>query len=337
MTDTPIKTALIGLGRIGRLHADNLAAHPRFHLAAIHDPDPAAAQEIAAKHTVPIAATVADLLSDPAIAAVLIASPTATHCDLIEQAAQAGKAILCEKPLHLNTARARRCLSTLAAGPAPIFQIGFNRRHDPGHAAVIARVKAGDIGQLEKVIITSRDPHPPSVAYLAASGGLFHDMMIHDFDTARALLPEEPVRLIAAGAALSATCRQANDIDTAMVILQTESGVLCHINCSRRAVYGYDQRIEAFGDGGMLLSNNRTQTQTEWYNGAATAVREPLLNFFVDRYADSFRLQLDAFAAAVTGAAAPHPSLTDGMKALLLADAARESLQTGKWATVPES
>lgn len=329
-----INTALIGLGRIGRLHADNLMAHPRFRLCCVYDTDEQLARTVARQYELTVASDAAAIFADAAINAVVIASPTATHCDLIEQAAQAGQAILCEKPVDLDSRRARQCAAVLADLTAPVVQIGFNRRFDPGHAALIKRVKDGDIGALEKVIITSRDPDLPSADYLAASGGLFHDMMIHDFDMARALLPQEPARVFTAAAALAApaVCEQVGDVDTAMAILQTDSGILCHINCSRRAVYGYDQRLEAFGSAGMLLSNNRTQTPLEWSHRAATACREPLLNFFMQRYADSYALQLDAFAAAAGGEAAPSPDFTDGLRALQLADAAREAMQSGQWA-----
>ncbi len=332
-----INIALIGLGRIGQLHALNLAAHPQFSLASVYDISTDVANDTAQKYNTVVALSTDEIFADANIAAVMIASATATHCDLIEQAVHAGKAVLCEKPLDLDSARVHRATETLADYPQAIVQIGFNRRFDPGHAALIARTHTGDIGTIEKLIITSRDPGMPPAAYLTASGGLFHDMMIHDFDIARAVLNEEPIAVCAAGSALVApdACTAANDVDTAMVILQTASGALCHINCSRRAVYGYDQRIEAFGSEGMLISGNRTATQVEAYNAQCSANREPLLNFFTDRYADSYRLQLDHFAAAVREETSPQPSFADGTRALLLADAARTSLADGGWVTLP--
>ena len=210
-------------------------------------------------------------------------------------------------------------------------QSGFNRRHDPGHSQLQKRVAAGDIGKLEKLIITSRDPGLPSENILRASGGLFADMMIHDFDMARFVLGEEPVMVFAAGAALtSPLVKDIGDIDTAMVIMQTASGVLCTINCSRRAVYGYDQRIEAFGSGGMLISENRTATNIKAHTAKTTSAAEPLLHFFTDRYADSYRLQLDTFAAAVCGKCAPMPTFQDGTRAQTLAEAAAKSMRENK-------
>ena len=330
-----ISIALIGLGRIGRLHAENLAAHPKFSLACVYDIDADTAAAVAQEYNTTAACAADDIFADPAIAAVFIASATATHCDFIEQAVNADKAVLCEKPLDLDPARVRRTADKIAAKPQAVVQIGFNRRFDPGHATLIARTRAGEIGAVEKLLITSRDPAPPPPAYLAASGGLFHDMMIHDFDMARAVLDEEPTAVCAAGSALVApeTCAVANDVDTAMALLQTAGGTLCHINCSRRAVYGYDQRVEVFGSDGMLISDNRTATQVQAYGAHYSGRREPLLHFFTDRYGESYRLQLDAFAAAVHGEAEAQPSFTDGARALFLADAARKSLINGGWVT----
>lgn len=326
------------------MHAVNLAAHSRFHLAAVFDSNADAAQKTAnACNTNAMVTTTAnDIFNNDALDAVFIASSTPTHCDYIVQAVQAGKAVLCEKPLDLDITRIQRCADELAALPnVPPLQLGFNRRFDPGHAAVINSVRDGELGELgelgalEKLIITSRDPAPPPAAYIATSGGIYRDMMIHDFDLARALLPQEPTRLFAADARLFMPADVAgDDADTAMVIMQTDGGVLCHINCSRRAAYGYDQRVEAFGAKGMLISGNRTATQVERHNAQATAAREPLLNFFIERYAESYRHQLDAFAEAVTNQTAATPSFEDGRRALILANAAEESRRRGCWVDI---
>ena len=315
------------------MHAANLAAHPRFNLTTVFDANAAAAQKTANKCNADTAAVAEDLFNDDKLEAVFIASSTLTHCDYILRAAQTGKAILCEKPLDLDINRIQHCAGELAMlSDIPPLQIGFNRRFDPGHAAVIQRVRSGEIGALEKLIITSRDPAPPSADYLAASGGIYRDMMIHDFDLARALLPQEPARLFAADARLFIPEADApDDADTAMVVIQTAGGALCHINCSRRAVYGYDQRVEAFGAKGMLISGNRTATQVEAHNAQASASHEPLLNFFVERYADSYRCQLDAFADAVARRTTATPSFEDGWRALILANAAEESRRRGCW------
>lgn len=326
-----MKIGLIGAGRIGVVHAAALAQHDKLELTAVYDVDAAAAARCALQHGAAVAESAEAMVGDAAIDGVLIASATATHCDMIESAARAGKRILCEKPLHMSIDRVRQCKSTLDKIGVAAVQLGFNRRFDPGHAALIARVRAGEVGKVEKVIISSRDPDFPSVDYLRASGGLFHDMMIHDFDMARAVLAAEPTRVFAVGAALAAPdiCAQAGDVDTAMAVLQTAGGALCHINCSRRAVYGYDQRIEAFGGGGMLISGNRAATAVESFTASATAAREPLLNFFLERYAESYHHQLSAFAGD-----AAAPTFADGAQALIIANAARESAQRGAWVDI---
>ena len=330
-----IRIGLIGAGRIGAMHAENLAAHPRFCLTAIYDSNAAAAKAAAEKCGVATAESADAIFDDRSLGAVFVASDTRTHCDYLLRAARANKAALCEKPLDLDIGRVEKCRAELReVANAPPILLGFNRRFDPGHAALIERVGRGDIGDLEKLVITSRDPDIAAAAYIKVSGGLFRDMMIHDFDMARAILPAEPVRVFAAGAALVApdVCEAADDVDTAMAILQTEGGALCHINCSRRAVYGYDQRVEAFGSGGMLISCNRPADNVESFHAGATSARAPLLNFFIDRYADSYRLQLDAFADAVESGRPPSPSFEDGRRALMLADAAEHSRRSGQWA-----
>ena len=329
-----IGIALLGAGRIGAMHARHIAAHPRARLSAVYDAEGSAAAAVAAQCGAPAADRAAPALD--AADAVLIASPTATHCDYIELAAAAGKPALCEKPPGLDIARVEQCRQKLAAlGGDAIVQLGFNRRFDPGHAELAARAASGELGRLEKLIITSRDPAPPPADYWAVSGGLFRDMMIHDFDLARFVLGEEPAQVFAAGGALVAPdiCARCDDVDTAMVILRAASGALCHINCSRRAAYGYDQRVEAFGAHGMLISDNRAATAVTRH-GADGARRGPLPHFFIERYAESYRRQLDAFVAAVENRRPAAPSFEDGRRALLLANAAEKALRRGQWAEV---
>ena len=325
-----LRFALIGAGRIGRLHADNVNANPAARLVSVYDINPAAATEVASKHGAKVALTVDAALGDPEVDAVLIASSTDTHVDLITRAAKAGKAVLCEKPIDLSIERVERCRQEIADCRVPV-QIGFNRRWDPSHRAVAEAVHKGEIGALEQVIITSRDPGMPPVNYLKGSGGIFRDMMIHDFDLARYVLGEEPVEVTASGSGLvDPEIVTIGDIDSAMVIMKTASGKLCHINNSRRAIYGYDQRVEAFGSGGMVISNNRTATTVERFHLTATHVREPLLNFFIDRYSEAYRHQINAFIDAVNAGRQPTPGFEDGRRALLLADAALASLNTGR-------
>ena len=324
-----VSFALFGAGRIGRMHADNLAKNPDADLAYVYDVNQAAAAEAAAKHGAKVAADVAEALDDPALDAVLIASSTNTHVDLMTAAAKAGKAVLCEKPIDLDIARVDRCWAEIGALGVPI-QVGFNRRFDPTHRALRAALDAGEAGRVEQLVISSRDPGPPPLEYLKVSGGLFRDMMIHDFDLARFLLGEEPVEVTAMGSVLvDPAIGQIGDVDSAMVMMKTAEGTLCHINCSRRAVYGYDQRAEAFGAKGMLLSNNRTATMLERYGADATAAREPLLNFFMERYTESYLNEIDDFIEMVKTGRPVTVGFEDGRRALILADAALESYKTG--------
>lgn len=325
-----LRFALLGAGRIGRVHADNMAPNPNAKLAYVYDVNAKSAHEVAERHGAKVAPDVDAALSDPTVNAVLIASSTDTHVDLITRAAKAGKAVLCEKPIDLDIGRVDRCRMEIADCRVPI-QIGFNRRYDPGHRGVFDAVRRGEIGSIEQLVITSRDSSPPPASYVKASGGLFRDMMIHDFDMARFVLGDDPVEVSAYGSALvDPAIGAAGDVDSAMVIMKTAAGVLCHINCSRRASYGYDQRVEAFGSQGMVVSNNRTATNVERCTATATGVREPLLNFFIDRYVDAYRNQLNDFIDAVNTGREPSPGFEDGRRALVLADAAQESLRSGR-------
>jgi len=213
--------------------------------------------------------------------------------------------------------------------------IGFNRRFDPTNRAIEAAIGRGEVGEVEQIVITSRDPAPPPLSYIKVSGGLFRDMMIHDFDLARWLLGAEPVEVVA-----KASCRvdpkiaRAGDVDGAMVILKTRNGTLCHINNSRRATYGYDQRVEVFGSKGMVRSDNLRPTAILTSNERATDSRDVLLPFFVERYAQSYRHEIDDFIDAVLSRRKPSVGAEDGRRALLLADAALQSHRTGKTVTV---
>ena len=321
--------ALFGAGRIGQLHAANIAANPRSHLSYVYDVDQSLAAEVAHANGAAVSGDVESMLADGNVDAVLIASSTDTHVDLIAQSALAGKAILCEKPIDLDIDRVDRCWAQIKDCSVPI-QIGFNRRFDPSHRGVIDAVHNGEIGRLEQVIITSRDPAPPPADYLKRSGGLFRDMMIHDFDLARCILGAEPVEISAmATVMVDQAIGQLGDVDTAMVTLMTAGGVLCHINNSRRAVYGYDQRVEAFGAKGMVQSENLRPNSVRRYGATTTGSRDPLLHFFIERYQQAYVAELDAFIDTVNGAGQSPVSFEDGRRALLLADAAYRSLRSG--------
>ena len=326
--DQSIGFCQFGAGRIGQIHAANIAAHPGAELRYVVDVDNEAALALAARHGAETATAEAALAAS-GTDAVIIASSTATHAALIEAAARAGKAIFCEKPIDLSLERVERCLELVVA-TGVTFQIGFNRRFDPSFAALHEQLRAGRIGKIEMVTITSRDPAPPPLAYVEVSGGLFRDMMIHDLDIARWLLGVEPVELYAAASCLVEPAIGAlGDVDTATVTLKTADGVLCLITNSRRAVYGYDQRLEVLGAEGMLRVENRRPTALELSDRLAVSRDKPL-DFFLERYADSYRRELDHFIGCLTEDGTPAVSARDGWAALYLAEAALQSWQSGR-------
>ena len=320
-----LKIAVIGAGRIGQIHARNVAAHPNALLAGIADPDLAAAERLA----LTTGSTTIGLDSAFLADAVMICSPTTTHANYIEHAATAGKPTFCEKPIDLSAQRVRACLDAVKRAGIPLM-IGFNRRFDTQFGALKRRLDDGEIGSLELLTITSRDPAPPPLGYIATSGGLFRDMMIHDLDLARYFLGEEPVELFATASSLvDPAIGEAGDVDTAVVALKTAGGRLCQISNSRRAVYGYDQRIELHGSQGMLRVGNMTATTVELANGGGFR-SDPALAFFLERYAAAYRAELDAFIGSVLAGTMPKPDGDDGLRALMLADAATQSAQSGQ-------
>jgi myo-inositol 2-dehydrogenase/D-chiro-inositol 1-dehydrogenase len=314
---------------MGAMHASNIAAHPDAVLHGVMDVSGAVARELARRHDARAFTDAGDALDDPDVDAVVIASSTDTHADLIEAAAARRRPIFCEKPVDLDLARVDACLVRVAEAGVPL-QIGFNRRFDPHFKALHDRLRGGEIGRLEVVALTSRDPAPPPLAYVRVSGGLFRDMMIHDFDTARWLLGDEPVSLHATASCLvDPEIAQAGDVDTAVVTMKTASGVLCTISNSRRAVYGYDQRIEVLGSEGMLQAENPLPTTVRrWTSREATADR--VTGLALERYRAAYRAELDAFLMALRDATPPPVGATDGRAALVLAEAALESLRSGR-------
>lgn len=325
-----VRFALFGAGRIGAMHAANIAASKRAALHCVFDVHEAAAQKVATMHGTKVAASVAEALVDPAVDAVLIASSTDTHVDLITAAAKAGKAILCEKPIDLDIRRVEQCRRDIA-DTGVILQLGFNRRYDASHRAVRDAVARGDIGPLQLLIITSRDPGIAPMEYMKVSGGIFRDMTIHDFDLARYILGEDPAEVFATGSVMiEPALAGIGDVDTAMVVMKAPSGALVHINNSRLAVYGYDQRVEAFGAKGMVQSENWRASSLRRWTAQATDAQEPLLHFFIQRYAQAYLDELNEFVDCVTNKTMPGVGFEDGRKALILADAAWESLRTGQ-------
>src|SRR5712692_4204154 len=323
-----INICQFGAGRIGAIHAENISRHKEARLQMIVDTDRAAAESLAGRYGASVGDQAA-ALADPAVDAVVIASATDSHADLVEAASRAGKAVFCEKPLDLDRARAEACLA-VATQCRVTLMVGFNRRFDPNFARLEQHLRNGRIGELELLTITSRDPEPPPIDYVRRSGGLFRDMMIHDFDMARWLSGEEPVKVFAAASVLiDPAIGEAGDVDTAVVTLRMHSGALCQISNSRRAVYGYDQRIEAFGSKGALRDENVVES-TVAFAGADGIVTDKPLPFFLERYAEAYRRELDHFIAAVVDGTAPLVGGDDGVRALALADAAVESWRTGR-------
>ncbi len=318
---------VFGAGRIGTIHAGNLAANPDADVRYVVDIDEPSASRLAASCGAGVASK-DDALNDKDVTAVVIATSTDTHTDLIKSAAAAGKAIFCEKPIDLNIDTAREGVNA-AEQHGVQLTIGFNRRHDPSFQKIKDEIDAGTVGSVEHVSITSRDPSPPPAEYVARSGGIFRDMMIHDFDMARWLLGEEPVVVFASGSVLvDESIGEAGDIDSAVALLKTASGSLCTISNSRRCSYGYDQRIEVFGSSGMVSAGNKTATEVGTADSSGFH-SEVALPFFLERYADAYRIQLDKFLRAVNGEQVDLPGAADGLRALMLADCAQESLDTG--------
>ncbi|BBF84213.1 myo-inositol 2-dehydrogenase 1 [Aquitalea magnusonii] len=320
--------ALFGAGRIGKIHAANLAAQPGARLKYVVDTHQPSAQELAAQY----GASVCDIdsaLADPEVGAVVIASSTDTHADLILRAAARGKAIFCEKPVDLTLERARQCAAAVKeAGVACL--IGFQRRYDPTFAAVKARIEAGEIGQPEVLVVTSRDPGAPPVDYIKRSGGIFKDMLIHDFDICRWILADEAVSVQATASVLTdPAIGEAGDADTTAVTIRTRSGRLCQINTSRRAAYGYDQRFEVLGSLGMLQAGNHRPTEVTAYGGQHVSTDLPE-HFFLERYRAAYALEMAHFFDVVQRGVTPRTTVEDGVKALELADAATRSWQENR-------
>src|SRR5437016_1193265 len=291
-----VGVAVVGCGRIGRVHARNAAGNSRASLVMVFDVAGAAAEQTATELGVKAARSLEEVLSERSVDAVLVATPTDTHVPLITAAVKAGKAVLCEKPVDLDPQRARECWSG-SAGGNPRVVIGFNRRFDPSFRALRERLQRGEIGTLELALITSRDPAPPPAAYIKTSGGLMRDMTIHDFDMAR-YLAGDIAQVHAFGANLvDPGIGKLGDIDTCSVSLRAKSGALLQINNSRRCVYGYDQRIEAFGSNGMLQAANQYATTVESWSAERTGAREPTLNFFIERYREAYTSEVDAFVS----------------------------------------
>jgi myo-inositol 2-dehydrogenase/D-chiro-inositol 1-dehydrogenase len=329
-----LRFGLLGAGRIGKVHAKAVTGNPKAKLVAVADAMAPAAQAIADQYGCEVR-SIAQILAASDIDAVVICTPTDTHADLIEQFTNAGKAVFCEKPIDLSLDRVKACLKVVRANKGTLM-VGFNRRFDPHFMAVRAEIDKGSIGAVEMVTITSRDPGAPPVEYIARSGGIFRDMTIHDFDMARFLLGEEVTEVSAMAAVLvDPAIGKAGDSDSVQVMLKTATGKMALISNSRRATYGYDQRIEVHGSKGVVSAENQRPVSIELANGSGYT-RPPLHDFFMTRYTEAYAAEITAFIEAVGSKKAAAPSGEDGLAALALAEAALLSVKEGRTVKVSE-
>jgi myo-inositol 2-dehydrogenase/D-chiro-inositol 1-dehydrogenase len=329
-----IRFGLLGAGRIGKVHAKAVTGDANAKLVAVADAMPAAAQAIADQYGCDVR-TIEAIEAAKDIDAVVICTPTDTHADLIERFVKAGKAVFCEKPIDLSLARVKACLEVVRAHKG-VLMVGFNRRFDPHFRAVRAEIDKGTVGDVEMVVITSRDPGAPPVDYIKRSGGIFRDMTIHDFDMARFLLGEEISEVVATAAVLvDPAIGTAGDFDSVQVLLKTKSGKQAMISNSRRATYGYDQRIEVHGSKGAVSAENQRPVSIEVATGAGYT-RPPLHDFFMTRYTEAYAAEIATFIAALGGKGAAEPSGEDGLIALALADAAVKSVAEGRVVKISE-
>ncbi|MGC1328664.1 Gfo/Idh/MocA family protein, partial [Pseudomonas sp.] len=304
--------------------------HPHAQLVLVADPWREGVNALSAQLGCEAAYDCAAVLGRTDIDAVVIGTPTDTHLDLMLAAVAQGKAVLCEKPIDLDIAKARAAVQAVEQQHGRVM-LGFNRRFDPDILHLRAALDGGDIGAVRQVIITSRDPSLAPRDYLEHSGGILRDMTIHDLDMARHLLGEEPCEVSAIASRLvDPTLEQIDDYDSVMVMLRTASGKQCHINCCREAVYGYDQRVEVSGALGVLLTDNHRPSTVRHWSAKHTEALEPLQHFFLERYADAYRNELAQFIDALAAGRALPTTVRDGLYASYLADCALESVRTGR-------
>ena len=324
-----IRFALFGAGFIGRVHANNIAAHPQATLQYVYDINTEAVEQVASRLGARVASSPDEIWEADDVDAVLIASSTNTHADLLSGAVKARKPAYCEKPIDLNIERVKAVVQEAHQANAPIM-IGFSRRFDPNHLGVREAIEEGKIGKVEMMHLTSRAQEPPPISYVKVSGGQFRDQTIHFFDLACWLAGEAPVEVYAAGSVLvDPAIGEAGDVDTSMLILKMPNGALCHIDNSRRTNYGYDERIEVFGSEGMVQSRRKPTREVSLYTGTQV-ISEGLHPGWFERFESSFALALDAFISALESKDVAYPSLLDGLRAQTIAEAALESLHTNQ-------
>jgi myo-inositol 2-dehydrogenase/D-chiro-inositol 1-dehydrogenase len=327
-----INIALFGLGRIGQMHADNLLNNKNFNLKYIFDKDQKLTKKLSKKYNSTSIQNPKIAFKDQNIKCIFIASSTNTHLKFIEEAVVNKKVVFCEKPLDLDLNKINKCEKRISKYN-PKIQIGFNRRYDPAHNYLNQNLLKGKIGKLEKIIITSRDPSPPPINYLKTSGGIFKDMMIHDFDLARFYAGKDEFESIfATGQRFSEKkLKKINDLDLATVVMKTKKGVQCIITNSRHCSFGYDQRIELFGSKGMIISDNQRDLETVLYSKNSTDNRTQLKNFFIERYSEAYKIQLNDLVKICKKNSKPLANFDDGKKSLILAENAKKSLNSKKF------
>ena len=322
-----INVALFGFGRIGQMHAQNINRNNNLKLSYVFEKKNKLSNKAKRLYNCKIVKDYKKIFKDKSINIIFISSPTNTHIKLIEEGIKFKKTVFCEKPLDLDINKIVKTFKKIEKTKFKI-QLGFNRRYDPGHYSIKKQLDKNQIGRLEKIIITSRDPAPPSKQYLKSSGGIFRDMMIHDFDLCRFYLGKDEISEI--NSFTSSFDRMYNDIndhELAIATLKSKKGVLCIINNSRHCSFGYDQRVELFGKKGMLISGNQKKNSTEIFNSSHSHSQKPFLNFFIERYSEAYKLQLNELIALHKKGIKPRSSFEDGYIALKLANAAVKSLR----------
>jgi len=325
-----INVALFGFGRIGQMHATNLSKHKEIKILYVYEKLSHLNKKAKKLYNCIIENNYYKIFSDKSVDIVFISSPTNTHIKFIEEAMKNKKTIFCEKPLDLNINKIIKTFKKVKK-VKPKIQLGFNRRYDPGHFSIKKGLDRNKIGKLEKIIITSRDPSPPSMSYLKSSGGIFRDMMIHDFDLCRFYLGKDEIDQVHAfTSSFEPFYKRIKDHELAVVTMKSKRGVICVITNSRHCSFGYDQRIELFGKNGMLISGNKKENSTEYFNSSQTNSQKPFLNFFIERYNDAYNLQLKELILLHKNKIKSRSTFKDGYLALKLANAAYKSLKLKK-------
>jgi len=328
-----VRFALFGAGFIGQVHGANIATHPRTKLQYVYDVNTTAAENLAGRFGAKVASSVDQIWAANDVDAVLIASSTNTHADLLSGAIKARKPVYCEKPIDLDLARVKPVVQQAADNPLPIM-MGFSRRFDPNHRGLREAVQRGEVGVVEMMHFVTRAPQPPPLSYIKVSGGQFRDQTIHMFDLLCWIAGEAPIEVYACGASMmDPAITEAGDVDTSMLILKMPSGALCHIDNSRHTGYGYDERIEVFGSEGLVESRRKATRDVAIYKGSSL-ISDGLHPGWFERMEPSFMLALDAFVSGLEGKPSDYPTLMDGLRAQIIAEAAVESLRSNQPAKI---